>query len=110
MALEQQRREEEIEKLARETGRLIREADPKTQEELRDAASAILREEARGTEETRSGPQPIRPMSPVAAGLGLLLIGGGLTFVVPAVGLVLVACGGLGVLWGVIAVWTRTEK
>ena len=66
MASPQQKREEQIEKLAREAGRLIRDAAPETQEELREAASALMREEARGTPEAgRLARQ--RPMGPLAA-------------------------------------------
>jgi hypothetical protein len=49
---EQQKREKRVERLARELGRLIRSAEPEAQEELREAATALMREEVRGTEET----------------------------------------------------------
>jgi len=41
MASDQQKREQEIERLAREIGRLIRETDPESQEELREAATDV---------------------------------------------------------------------
>ena len=50
MVSDQQKREEEIERLAREIGRLIREADPETREELKEAASALMREESQSHE------------------------------------------------------------
>src|SRR5918992_166564 len=93
MATAQQKREEEIERLAREAGRLIREADPETREELREAASALLREEAHQAEETKTEPEARRAMNPLAAGLGLLVIGAGLAFIVPFVGLSLLVIG-----------------
>ena len=106
MASEQQKREEEIERLARETGRLIREANPETQEELREAASAILREEAHEMHET-AHPERQRVMNPLAAGLGLVVIGAGLSFVIPPVGLGLVILGVLAIVWGAVISWVR---
>ena len=100
MATAQEKREEEIERLAREAGRLIREADPETREELRDAAAAIMREEAHEAEETKTEPEARRAMNPLAAGLGLLVIGAGLAFIVPPVGLSLLAIGAFGIVWG----------
>jgi hypothetical protein len=100
---EQQKREEEIERHAREIGRLIREADPETQEELIEAASAIMREEAqvRRIEESPH-PERQRKMNPMAAGLGLLVIGVGLAFLMPAVGVVLIIIGFAALIWGVV--------
>lgn len=100
MATAQQKREEEIERLAREAGRLIREADPETREELRDAAAAIMREEAHEVEETKTEPEARRAMNPLAAGLGLLVIGAGLAFIVPPVGLSLLVIGAFAIVWG----------
>jgi hypothetical protein len=50
----EEKREEEIERLAREVGRLIRESNPETREELREAAAAIMREEAHQSDETNA--------------------------------------------------------
>jgi hypothetical protein len=96
----EQKREEEIERLAREAGRLIREADPETREELREAAAAIMREEAYEAEETKTAPEGRRTANPMAAGLGLLVIGAGLTFIVPPVGLSLLVIGAIAIVWG----------
>ena len=49
MAQDKIEKEKEIERLAQQTGRLIREADPATQQELREAASAMMREESSAT-------------------------------------------------------------
>jgi hypothetical protein len=101
MATDQQIREEAIERLARETGRLIGEADPETREELREAASAIMREEAQEVHETAE-PETHRAMNPLAAGLGLAVIGAGLTFIMPPVGLGLLVIGALAIVWGIV--------
>jgi hypothetical protein len=103
MAAEQQKREEEIERLAREIGRLIREADPETQEELKEAASAVMREEAQAPG-SQKAPQSERQrtMNPMAAGLGLLVIGAGLAFLMPAVGVVLIVLGFAALVWGAV--------
>ncbi|HEY7715171.1 MAG TPA: hypothetical protein VIE90_11730 [Candidatus Binatia bacterium] len=107
MANPQRQIEEEVERLAREAGRLIREASPETREELREAASAIMREEAHQAEETKTEPDTRRTSNPLAAGLGLLVIGAGLAFIVPLVGLSLLAIGILAVVWGGIMSATR---
>jgi hypothetical protein len=99
MATDEQKREEEIERLARETGRLIREANPETREELREAASAIMREEAHEIQESAE-PEARRAMNPLAAGLGLVVIGAGLAFIMPPVGLGLLVIGALAIVWG----------
>ena len=101
-----QEREQEIERLAREAGRLIREASPQTQEELRESAIAIMREEAHEIRET-TPPEPPRAMNPLAAGLGLAMLGAALAFIIPPVGLGLVVVGVLAIIWGVIISWAR---
>ena len=68
MASDQQKREQEIERLAREIGRLIRETDPENQEELRKATTTIIQKEAHQTQET-THPERRRAMNPLAAGL-----------------------------------------
>jgi hypothetical protein len=101
-----QKREQEIERLAREAGRLIREASPESQEELRESAMAIMREEAHEIHET-TPPEPQRAMNPLAAGLGLAMLGTALAFIIPPVGLGLVVVGVLAIIWGVIISWAR---
>lgn len=93
----------EVEKLAQETGRLIREADPETQQELKDAASAMIREESSTESQQEAGERrQRRPLNPLAVGILFLLIGAGFLFLLPPVGMILMAGGLIGVIWGAI--------
>jgi hypothetical protein len=105
--ISQPQREAEIERLAGEIGRLIQDSDPESREELAQSANSLLREQglrpglapadAEGVADARR-----RPLNPLAAGIGLIMIGAALTLLVPFVGLTVVACGVLATLWGVI--------
>jgi len=99
-----QQREEEIERLAAQTGRLIREAEPTSRAELADVASAILREEALTGQEAEPVKEPVsrRPVNPLAAGIGILLVGAGLTLIFPFVGIAVMVCGAIAIVWGAI--------
>jgi hypothetical protein len=103
----QKEKEEEIERLATETARLIRDAEPGTQQQLAEAASAIIREESQTPPQTAQPAAVRRPMNPLAAGLGLLLVGGGLSFLTPFIGLALIGAGIIAVIWGLIISWAR---
>jgi hypothetical protein len=46
-------------------------------------------------------------MNPLAAGLGLLIIGAGLSFLIPLVGIMLGAVGLIGIAWGAVMSWTK---
>src|SRR2546428_7949879 len=103
MASDQQKREQEIERLAREIDSLIRKADPEKQKELKEAATALIQEEAYQTQNQEAGhPERRRAMNPMAAGIGLVVIGAGLALVMPPVGLVLIVVGLFAVIWGVV--------
>jgi Flp pilus assembly protein TadB len=104
---EQVKREQAIERLAREVGQLIRSAEPETQEELREAASALMREEASAIREAGQLTRR-RPMNPLAAGLGLLVVGASLALVFPPVGLTLILFGIIGIVWGSIITYVKT--
>ena len=97
-------KEEEIERLAAQTGRLIREAEPASRAELAEAASAILREEALTGQEREQPTASLRrqPVNPLAAGIGILLVGAGLTLLFPFVGFAVMACGAIAIVWGAI--------
>ncbi len=99
-----QQREEEIERLAAQTGRLIREADAASRVELADAASAILREEALAGGEPAAPPQPAsrRVVNPLAAGIGIMIVGAGLTVLFPLVGVATMICGAIAIVWGLL--------
>jgi hypothetical protein len=103
----QQTKEEEIERLALETARRIREAEPESRQQLVEMVSAIIREEARADEVSLPSQVERKPMNPLAGGIGLLLIGSALAFITPPIGLVLVVCGLIAVVWGVIISWVR---
>jgi len=83
MASDQQKREQEIERLAREIGSLIREAHQTQNQEAEH-------------------PERRRAMNPMAAGIGLVVIGAGLAFIMPPVGLVLIVVGLFAIIWGVV--------
>jgi hypothetical protein len=97
-------KEEEIERLAAQVGRLIREAEPASRAELADAATAVMREEALTTE----APAPVkelprrRPLNPLAAGIGVLLVGAGFTLLFPLLGIAIMVLGAIAVVWGII--------
>lgn len=103
----QPQREAEIERLAGEIGRLIQHSDPETREELAQSANSLLREQGLRPGLALAGTKVVadarrRPLNPLAAGIGLIMIGAALTLLVPFVGLTVAACGVLATLWGVI--------
>ena len=101
MAEEKTDKEKEIERLAEETGRLIREADPEKQQELKEAASAMMREESSATSQAEASQRrQRRPLNPLAFGLLLLIVGIGFLLLFPFVGVVLISLGLIGVIWG----------
>ena len=94
--------ESEIEKLAQEIGRLIRSADPERQEDFKELALTLIREEViqrGGGEQGAEGSLP-GPFNPLGTGFLILLMGGGLSFIFGPVGLFLMACGFFLVVWG----------
>ena len=75
-------------------------------DEAPDVATAIMREEAHQTQETTQ-PDSRRAMNLLAAGIGLVVIGAGLAFIMPPVGLVLIVVGFFAIVWGVVITWFK---
>ena len=104
-----QEREQEIEKLAQELGRLIQGADPERREDLKELAFALIREEliheAEG-EESRGGSAPA-PFNPLGTGVLIFCLGAGLSFIFGPVGLVLMLGGLVFVVWGALISWFK---
>ncbi len=105
--ISQAQREAEIERLAGEIGRLIQASDPETREELAESANSLIREQG-----LRPGLASVdkevvadgrrRPLNPLAAGIGLMMVGAAVTLLLPFVGLTLAAFGVLAALWGIM--------
>lgn len=103
----QQTPEEEVEKLAQDIGRLIRAVEPERREELKELAYSLIRQEMiQDTEEAREGSPP-GPFNPLGAGVLILVLGAGLSFIFGPVGLVLMLGGLIFILWGVIISWVK---
>ncbi len=86
-----QAREQEIEKLAQELGRLIQGADPEQRNDLKELAFALIREEFIHKAEdqgSQAGSAPA-PFNPLGTGILIFLVGAGLSFIFGPVGLVL---------------------
>ena len=103
-------REQEIERLAQELGRLIQGADPERREDLKELAFALIREEfihKPGDESgavAGSGPAPFNPLG---TGVLIFCLGAGLSFVFGPVGLVLMLGGIIFVVWGALISWIK---
>jgi hypothetical protein len=106
MKSERQKREEEIERLLRGETRSA-EPDADFQEKLRRAASAIILEEQRRTEETERAKSRKLSLTPQSAGLSVVVLGAGLSWWMPGVGAALVVCGIAVILWANIAKWLK---
>jgi hypothetical protein len=104
-----QAREQEIEKLAQELGRLIQGATPERREDLKELAFALIREEliheAQG-EESPGGSTPA-PFNPLGTGVLFFCLGAGLSFVFGPVGLLLMFGGLIFVVWGALISWFK---
>ena len=104
-----QAREQEIERLAQELGRLIQGADPERREDLKELAFALIREELiheAEDEKTKRGSTPA-PFNPLGTGILIFILGAGLSFIFGPVGLVLMFGGLVFVVWGALISWFR---
>jgi hypothetical protein len=99
--------EQEIERLVEEINRVIQRDPPDQRRELRSYASSLIADMA--TESIQPSESPVqserRPFGLVAAGLALLVVGGGFVFIIPPIGLTLVSLGVVLAIWGAIAGW-----
>ncbi|HZD40967.1 MAG TPA: hypothetical protein VE131_09615, partial [Terriglobales bacterium] len=88
-----------VERLAREIGQVIQKARPEEREELRQMATDLLQEEMVRTQVPPEESPNIarRPLNPIALGGFILILGAGLSILVPPVGLILLG-GGLAIL------------
>lgn len=103
-----QAREQEIERLAQEIGRLIQSAEPEKQQDLKELAYTLIREEMfeRGEPEPKEGGAP-RPFNPLGTGVLFIVLGAGLSFVFGPVGLMLMLFGAIFVVWGAALSWRK---
>jgi hypothetical protein len=102
-------REQEIERLAQELGRLIQGADPERREDLKELALAIMREEFIHKDEgeaAAAGSAPA-PFNPLGTGVLIFVLGAGLSFVFGPVGLVLMLGGVIFIVWGALISWFK---
>ena len=103
-------REQEIERLAQELGRLIQGADPERRDDLKELAFALIREEfiheAGDGRGAAAGSIPA-PFNPLGTGVLIFVLGAGLSFVFGPVGLVLMAGGIIFVVWGALISWFK---
>ena len=102
-------REQEIETLAQELGRLIQDADPERREDLKELAFALIREEfihKAGDDASAAGSTPA-PFNPLGTGVLIFVLGAGLSFVFGPVGLVLMLGGIIFIVWGALISWIK---
>ena len=94
-SLDKQATDRNLERLAREIGEVIEKAQPEEREELRQLAVDLIQEETVRTpvtpEENSSSAR--RPLNPIALGGFVLILGAGISILLPPVGLVLVGGG-----------------
>jgi hypothetical protein len=104
-----QAREQEIERLAQEIGRLIQGADPERREDLKELAFALIREELihEAEDEKSKGGSTAAPFNPLGTGILIFFLGAGLSFIFGPVGLVLMLGGLIFVVWGVLISWFK---
>ena len=102
-------REQEIERLAQELGRLIQGAAPERREDLKELAFALIREEFVYVGESDSqekGSVPA-PFNPLGTGVLIFCLGAGLSFVFGPIGLVLMLGGLIFIVWGALISWIK---
>lgn len=98
-----------MERLAERIGRLIRTVDPEKQEDLKELAFSLVREELIRGEDPGQGEAQAAPapMNPLGIGVLFLGLGAGLSFVFGPIGLALMFGGLIFVVWGAILSWAK---
>ena len=106
---EQQTSEQEIEELAQRIGRLLRAMDPQKREDLIELVHSLLREEMiqRQEREEATEGSPPGPFNPLGAGVLILILGAGLSFIFGPVGLLLMLGGIIFIVWGALISWVN---
>jgi Flp pilus assembly protein TadB len=109
MRSERQKRQEEIEKILREAGE-SREADVAFQEEVKKTTSAILEKEANRIEQKEQAKRHKRSISPVTAGMWLLVLGAlGFMLSMPSLATVFLLCGITVIAWSTLFKPTKSS-
>jgi hypothetical protein len=101
--------EQEIERLAQRLGRMIQEADPERRQDLKELAFALIREEFihKPEDQTVNKASAPAPFNPLGTGVLIFVLGAGLSFVFGPVGLLLMLGGLVFVVWGALISWLR---
>jgi hypothetical protein len=102
-------REQEIERLAQELGRLIQGADPERREDLKELAFALIREEFvyAGEGDSQEKAPASAPFNPLGTGVLIFCLGAGLSFVFGPIGLMLMLGGMIFIIWGALISWIK---
>lgn len=101
MNSERQKREEEIERLMKGAG-LSPEAEIAFREQVKKASSAIFEQETTKIEKDAHSESDNRSISPLTIGLWIVILGIGLTFVMPPLGGLLLLCGFAVIAWATL--------
>lgn len=103
-----QAREQEIENLAQEIGRLIQGAEPHRRDDLKELAFALIREELIHEAEVQDSAAAVpAPLNPLGTGVLIFCVGAGLSFVFGPVGLLLMLGGLIFIVWGALISWIK---
>ncbi|MBI2360761.1 MAG: hypothetical protein HYV04_17965, partial [Deltaproteobacteria bacterium] len=89
--------------------RLIQGAEPQRREDLKELAFSLIREEMIrvGEGEQRQEGAPPGPFNPLGAGVLILVLGAGLSFIFGPVGLLLMFGGFVFIVWGALISWVK---
>ncbi len=105
-----ERRDEQIEELAGDLARAVRNAPPEDRTALRDYASEIIRSSTEETPERHASRRDTKRGSSLAAGVLLVVFGLGFMMLVPSVGGTIVAIGFVAMLIGVLGAFVAARR